>query len=498
MGTVLLLILGFAIAIPALVWATGLESFSMTRMLAFFLPFMLGVPYLLVKRRPTWILFSILLGAFPILGIIMPPVRLQLSVFHAVALILLLLCLRASRDECPKTFFSRDLVYFWGPLLLLLPSILLAINVQHSGIEWLEMWGYYAVVIVGLGYFSDVRRVNNAHALLSVSLAVISISVLLHKLVGVRFDWLYAERSLVSAGSTLVKQGSGLFQDPQKAAQVIAMLTAYLTVVWKRKAVPKGAVRLMVGVSILLAIPALFLTLSRIAIAAGVFFSVVGLFLLSRQAPPTWTIVRVAVIGVLVIVGLTLGAGGLVSLLPSELQGRFSTVDVSAIGRWQIWTDTFNIFLSHPLFGIGPGNYKEYFIQANSVATDLRTGLPTGYVPDQPESGYLKILYEVGAIGTLAVLWFVWAAGRQIASNLRSPMPDVRSRAWGVVVAMGVFLVTFVTLFTVSDARSAILPIFFLTMMQADRARYARRAVGPDFSNQVVMLSREGFRGPAD
>ena len=142
-------------------------------------------------------------------GLTMPPARFGLSVFNVLGVILLLMALQARRDECPQRFFTTDLRIYWLPILLLLPSVFIAINVQRAAIEWLLLWGYYAVVLVGRGVFSDQRNVDRTHALLAISLAVISLCILLQKLTGISFGFLYQERELVASAGTFVKQGSG-------------------------------------------------------------------------------------------------------------------------------------------------------------------------------------------------------------------------------------------------------------------------------------------------
>lgn len=485
MPSIFVFILGCVLAIPALVWATDLKSFSITRFLAFFGPILLGLPWLLTRRRPTWLILMSMIMALPILGLIMPPARFGLSAFNIISLLLLLFYIQAKRDECPQKLFSRDLRHYWLPLLLLLPSVLLGINVQHSAMEWLLLWGYFAVVVVGIGCFNDQRNIDTTHVLLSIALIIIAFSVLIQKLAGFSFSWLYAERSMVAAGGTFVQQGSGVFQDPQKAAQVIAMLAVYLAVIWQRKAIPSGAARLVVLISILFAIPALLMTLSRIAIAAGAFFGLAGILLLGRHAPATRTMVRVLGIGIVAVGLLALGGDGLIGLLPVELQKRFVAVDESAALRLKIWSDSFAIFVAHPLFGIGPGNYREYLAVASGLTANFGS-LPSGLViPDQPESGYLKILYEVGILGTIGMVWFMVGVGARISFNLRSPLPEVRSRAWAASAALGVFLVTFVTLFTTSDARSAFIPALLIGIVQADRARHLRPGMVPNLTYRV-------------
>ena len=468
----IILIISIVLAVvPALIWATGLETFSGVRLLVFFGPFLLVIFLILLKRRPAWTAFSILLALMPIIGLIMPPARLSLTAFHYLALLLLLLGMQAGNDARRVAFFARNLRIFWLPLLLLAPTVLFAVNIQRSAMEWAAMWGYYATVVVGLHYLSDRKNLITAHFLLVTSLAIISVAILVQKFAGVSFAWLYGDRGTEIVSGVLIKRGSGLFQDPQKAGQVIAMLTTYLTVLWQRRALPAGWARILTPIAIALALPALFLTVSRLAIASGMFFFLVGFLILGRQAIPVRVIARVCAGGILVAGALMWGNTEMINLLPSELQSRALAMDESMAARLGIWVHSFHIYMDHPLTGIGPGNYQQYFLMENPGYPASQGGFGPVLIPDQPESGYLKILYEVGTLGSLAILWFAGNMARLIIANIHSPVPDIASRGWAVAVAMGVFLVTFTTLFTTSDSRNAFLPVLFLTLAYADRLR---------------------------
>jgi len=90
------------------------------------------------------------------------------------------------------------------------------------------------------------------------------------------------------------------------------------------------------------------------------------------------------------------------------------------------------------------------------------------YIPDQPESGYLKILYEGGIAGSLAALLVAGDALRRAitvvvaGSNVN---PDVRTEGIAALAGLMTFAVTFVTLFTVSDGRIAGILAFFLAVI---------------------------------
>ena len=90
-------------------------------------------------------------------------------------------------------------------------------------------------------------------------------------------------------------------------------------------------------------------------------------------------------------------------------------------------------------------------------AFDRRAGEAAGvsYVPDQPESGYLKILYEGGILGTLATLLIIGASLRRAVAALasRSTGLDQRSEVIAALAGLAAFASTFTTLFTATDPR---------------------------------------------
>ena len=74
--------------------------------------------------------------------------------------------------------------------------------------------------------------------------------------------------------------------------------------------------------------------------------------------------------------------------------------------RYAIWVDAFNIFLDNPLVGIGIGNYANYVSIHNP---DQFFESPTEiFYFAFPESGYLKLLTEFGAVGFISVFSFVF------------------------------------------------------------------------------------------
>jgi len=142
------------------------------------------------------------------------------------------------------------------------------------------------------------------------------------------------------------------------------------------------------------------------------------------------------------------------------------------------------MFADHPYTGIGPGSFKFYLLKTQPTVFNyygIGEGAGVAYIPDQPENGYLKILYEGGIAGSLAVLLVVGDALRRALGVItgKDAEPDARTECLAALAALLVFGATFVTLFTVGDPRIAALFAFLLAVIwhrSLERARAASKA----------------------
>jgi O-antigen ligase len=108
----------------------------------------------------------------------------------------------------------------------------------------------------------------------------------------------------------------------------------------------------------------------------------------------------------LVVVLILLGS---IYLLPEANKKRLESAlhpktDATASTRLNRWKEGLEMFASHPILGVGPGNYPYVFL-AKYSQTD-----PTAEVL-APHSIYIQALSELGAFGTLAftlIVLFLW------------------------------------------------------------------------------------------
>ena len=171
------------------------------------------------------------------------------------------------------------------------------------------------------------------------------------------------------------------FQDPQKYAQFLAMISFLFLINTQSRNISYKSIGLFA-----LCVLALLFTGGRsalIGLAGGTFLL---LLFLDTNA-------KVGIIAGLLLCSLPL-------IYFSDMLvtfNRLSDFDNDYEFRNSIWKEAFQIFINHPFFGIGGGNYQrfieyysydQYFIYENGIE----------YF-DQPENGYLKILVEYGLLG---------------------------------------------------------------------------------------------------
>jgi len=456
------LVLFGALGIGAITWGTSLETFGLGRAFAFFLPLLIYGFVLLSHSDPLRFGVTTLLLLLPVLGVVMPPARLQLTVFDVVALLVSVLLLARALGGA-----KIDLVpvrYAMWPLLLFLPAVPMALDPARAFNEWWHWLLLYAVFVALFHYLQDAQWRQRFYRYLALGLLVSAAFVIVQKLTGVNL-MLYQERSASIADGILIQRGSGLFQDPQKAGQFIAVWAGVLAVLLARGALTDRWARSFAFIALTLTVPALLFTVSRLALVGGLAAMLVGLTLLNRSGVAGRIMtgsIAVLLLSTAALVFIT-APRMLFDLLPVETVKRFEATDESAAVRMQIWSDSWRIFTESPLVGIGPGNYQEYWMRRNPK---LRRAKEAGlFVQDQPESGYLKILYEGGAFGALGALVFLSGFVLSALRQLRGGTEPDRAAAWAALLGLGVFLVTFATLFTTSDARNAVTLVLLLALL---------------------------------
>lgn len=157
---------------------------------------------------------------------------------------------------------------------------------------------------------------------------------------------------------------------------------------------------------------AILLTASRGALVAVAASLALFFLILDRR-----TILPAAAIGVVLICGVALA---LSDTLIERFELIFSPLDQGVSGdpaiegRLASWTVAVDLFLRHPLGGVGAGNYNLSF---QDTALDL--GLIFRGEGRSAHSLYLEILAETGLVGLTAFLLMVFAAATGVLESIR-------------------------------------------------------------------------------
>lgn len=236
------------------------------------------------------------------------------------------------------------------------------------------------------------------------------------------------------------------FHDSQKYAQFLAMLS-FLFLINLRDTQKPAFKNLML---FLLVIAAMFVTGGRSAflgLCAGVLF----LLLFASVHYKKY-----------IIVGCL--AGGIVIAFFSQsliLFNREDDINNSLDFRASIWKDAYSIYQSHPFLGIGIGNYQDY---VSRYSQDQFLVLEDEIIfLDQPENGYLKILTEFGAPGFFVA--FSLILGPMFGAMRAWFKQQTDSRVFLFIAPVVCWLVSFISLYSITDRRNLIVLVCMLALL---------------------------------
>jgi O-antigen ligase len=104
------------------------------------------------------------------------------------------------------------------------------------------------------------------------------------------------------------------------------------------------------------------------------------------------------------------------------------------LSRWEMWRDTWPMFLANPIFGVGLGAFATAF-------TGYTSGTGRTMVVNQAHNDYLQFLAEGGLIGALLGLLFLVVLARAAWRGTADPDPSIRSVAiGGTIGCLGLLL----------------------------------------------------------
>jgi len=436
------------------------------------------------RKEPLRFVFLALIVGFPFASALVPPGRLNVDVFDVTMIALTIAVVIQRLIVRPETkqplFPTRSLAIAW---LLLLPCIAFSTFPATSVLNSIPLFTYHTFFWFVL---AEHRRENGFERL-----ALFLAGTLLVLALGVGID--YALRMNLSLrGANLntltylegleIYRAGGFFQDPQRAAAFLAGAITFLLVLTLRGRFEHPRTRAFVWVAIFAGLAALPLTISRSAILACLAVSALASFAFNAWA----THLKLAVTALAVAMALIVAQTSLdlwIDVLPTAVRERFLHIDEEFQNRMLIWADTWDMFAEHPLTGIGPGAFREYLLATRPGVLNyygIGSAVGAGYVPDQPESGYLKVLYEGGVLGTLALLVVLVDTARRALGVVVDRHADSAARTECIAALAGLttFGVTFVTVFTVNDPRVGALWAWLLAVIWHRSLERSRAAGG--------------------
>ena len=451
----------------------GMAGYRAIYYVAVFVLFAVGSLVTLTRKEPLRFAFLALIVCFPIVAAEIPPGRFELTVFHA-AMVALTIGLIGKKLSGTATAFgsffpTRSLLV---ACLLMIPCI--AFSRFPLGSVQDFVFNNFTVYIFLLFALAELKQEGGFERLVLVlSIVMIFMTIglcadrFLHMSLSLRGSALN-QSTFTESGLTIYRAG-GFFQDPQKAGTYLACMITFLMVLSVRGRFRGTRMRYLVWAAMAIGLGGLATTISRSAILACLFVSAITLLAFN-----SWNaVVKLVILGGVMAIAMSIALmppATWLNILPTTVADRFVTLQEDLEIRHKIWFDTWDMFADHPLTGIGPGSFRPYLIETQPTVLDhygYGAEVGFGYIPDQPESGYLKVLYEGGILGSIAALLVAGDALRRtmVLVVSRYATPDARTEAIAALAGIITFGTTFVTLYTPSDPRVAALFAFFLAVI---------------------------------
>lgn len=428
-----------------------------------------GGAFALTRAEPLRFAFLALFALLPFVHVAVPPGRLQLSVFDVATVLLtvglLLHMAFAKPGEVAPLFPARSLLVMW---LLLLPCVVFARHPLDATQHLVVTFGAYVFFWFVLQELQRPGGLERLVGMLGATTMVVALALFVDYAFHINLSMQGANLNQITyVGHMSIWRAGGIFQDGQKAGAFLSASLVFLMVIGMRGRCRHRGVRVLLWSAVLLGVPALFVTVSRAALFSFVPLCVLALVLANRWPTP----LKLFSIAGLVLLGASFmfAPQSWMSLLPTTLGARIGQSQAEMANRMQIWMDTWEMFARHPLTGVGPGGFRQYLVDTRPTMSNyygLGEFEGVAYVPDQPESGYFKVLYESGVLGSVAALILIVATlHRAFRALLRdTATTDERTELIAALAGLGVFASTFVTLFTLADSRLLALMAFMMAV----------------------------------
>lgn len=312
--------------------------------------------------------------------------------------------------------------------------------------EWL-----FAVIPVGLSVMNNPRDRKRMVTILAVSVLAMSIYGIVQSQTGWHLMKPGEPRINIESGVRI----SGNFSHPLTYANYFglagAFLFGYLLIQWQDKT--KGYRVLFLAASTL-ALVASFLTQTRIIVPSVLVVLLVAAFVMGRRY-------FMPLAAGLVIVLLSVGfISGLQQRFINTLERELSQ-DYKA-SRIFVWTKTAQIIQSHPIFGVGQGNFAPEY--RNLLPPEVDSSHHFTHAHNDP----LNIAAICGIPGMLFFLGFFVAVTQAMIRGLRRARDEAEPRSYLIagLLAMSFFSIAWLTEATFADeeVRQLLMFIWAITL----------------------------------
>jgi O-antigen ligase len=278
---------------------------------------------------------------------------------------------------------------------------------------------------------------------LKIPLIISLIFLVVQLIVGPSFSFDRSQNQNVMGGMSI--RYPSFFQDPQKYSQFLAVSSLLLLI--RKKGLDKAS--LYNVLLFVVSITAMMFTGGRAGLG-GLLIGILFLVILgSTQYRATIIVASSFLFFILFNYAESLPMFNRVVSLSDDYEFRYS-----------IWQDAFKIYLDHPIFGIGIGNYSHYVSLHNPDQFWWSDNVYAYF--DHPESGYLKFLTEMGSIGFISIFILVLLPVYHAISVFRKVN---NFNILILIAALLSWLVSFYTLYSFDDTRIKVLIVTIICFL---------------------------------
>ena len=118
----------------------------------------------------------------------------------------------------------------------------------------------------------------------------------------------------------------------------------------------------------------------------------------------------------------------------------FKSNALSSNGRIPMWINTFEIFKDYPILGVGTGQWYLSYFKYGGKKAKIDPLWSYSQRADHPHNEFLKLLVELGLLGSLVVLSFFIVIFNQIYKYLLNPSSEYRAEVLSLIASFSIFM----------------------------------------------------------